>query len=638
MPSTVWSELYANRSEWALRAYKDFVATVHPALRGDLERQDHVTLVVYGPTQVGKTTLILSTLGVHADHLADASQVLRGGRDAGKSATVLATQYGKSPDDLWHLGGGQGLSDADMLKALGLVRDRMEKGDDVGSDIVEIRIPRHFFAEADRGLNVSIIDLPGTHAAQKNEARHVARLAELYVPTADVVLLVTRADALGALHPAALQLECLKDWTAQPAKFRVVLTYTFSSASIQEWYREEAQMGRVTAESLRNRLYSQLSTHELPLPEAGSRCLFPVEFGDSWKDLACKHADYFEGASAISQRLMSELVESLAAASNPYRRLAAAFDLNALVERKKVRLDAEFVTAKERLEPQIKQVAFQVATSKKALKLAMKAKDRSTALQAYLGDEQVIIRLVKRINKAFAIEVCSDVKETVAAVKWRAEDHIDRLIEAWTKLRFDDGCESEGDEDLTHDMSWLDLARPSSPPSVGGAYEQLFQTLSKHTLADYYPRMPGSSFDDDRILLRSSGARAQSIAIQETTEWVKTALKKKRTAAGRDLGVAGKKVTAQTAERERSERRHRDLLKRESVLKKAHKEACEAMEAGIERSRMFRERMTESHQRRDEELAKIIREEPKPSRRFLTVALRELHQREFPQALEGHLT
>ena len=638
MPSTLWSKLYAKRSDWALRAYKDFVATVHPTLRADLERQDHVTLVVYGPTQVGKTTLILTTLGIHEDRLGDVSHVLRGGRDAGKSATVFATQYGKSPDDLWRLGGGRGLSDAAMREALGLVRDRMEKGEDVGSDIVDIRIPRHFFAEADRGLNVSIIDLPGTHAAQENEIRHVARLAELYVPTADVVLLVTRADGLGALNPAALLLECLKDWTAQPAKFRVVLTYTFSSASIQEWYQEEAQMGQVTAESLRNRLYSQISTHDLPLPEAGSRCLFPVEFGDSWKELASKQADYFEGASAISHIVMSDLVESLAAASNPYRRLAAAFDLNALVVRKKERLDNEYETAQEGLNAEIDQVAFQVDTSRKALELAMRAKDRAVALRDYLHEEHCINRLESMINKAFAIKVSSVSKKTVAMMRWHAEGHIDSLIEAWRKLRFDDGLETEGEDDLTHDLSWLDLARPSSPPLVGSAYDHLLTRLGGYKFDGYVSWIPGSSFDSDRKLLRSSGEQAQSIAIGETTKWVKATLEQKKKVAGYEQGVASKKVTAQTAEYERSEKRHWNLLKRQSAFEKAHDETCKGMQAGIERSLFFRERMTDGHRERDDELAKTIREEQSPSRRFLLCALRELHQREFPQALEGHLT
>lgn len=638
MPSTLWSELYAKRSDWALRAYKDFVATVHPTLRDDLERQDHVTLVVYGPTQVGKTTLILTTLGIHAYRLADVSHVLRGGREAGKSATVLATQYGKSPDDLWRLGGGQGLSDADMLNALGLVRDRMEKGDDVGSDIVDIRIPRHFFVEMDGGLNVSIIDLPGTHAAQKKEIRHVARLAELYVPTADVVLLVTRADALGALNPAALQLECLKDWTAQPAKFRVVLTYTFSSASIQEWYREEAQMGHATAQSLRSRLYSQISTHDLPLPEGGSSCLFPLEFGDSWTDLASKKPDYFEGASAISQIVMSELVESLAAASNPYRRLAAAFDLNALVAQKKKRLDVEFETAKEGLNTEIKQVAFQFATSEKALELAMRGKDRATALCDYLRDERCINRLESMIKKTFVIKVDAVSRKTVAMMRWRAEEHIDGLIEAWRKLRFDDGFETEDEHDLIHDMSWLDLTRPSSPPSVGAAYEHLLTTLGNYQSDRYVSWLPGSSFDDDCELLRSSGERAQSIAIGETTKWLKAAMEQKKKAASYEQRVASKKLTALMAEYERSEKRHRYLLKRQSVLEKAHDETCNGMQAGIEHSLMFRERMTSGHRERDDELAKNIRDEESPSRCVLLLALRELHQREFAEVLEGHQT
>lgn len=629
MPSTVWSELYARRSDWALRAYRDFVATIHPTLRGDLERRDHVTLVVFGPTQVGKTTLILTALGIHADHLADVTGVLRGGQGAGRSATVLATRYGKSADGCWRLGEKGGLSGNDMCEVLRSIRDRMESGDDVGSNVVDIRIPRHFFAEAERGLDVSIIDLPGTYAEKENEIRHVARLAEMYVPTADVVLLVTRADRLGALHPAELQLECLKDWVAQPAKFRVVLTYTFSLASIQKWYQEEAKNGGVTVESLRDRLYSQLSTHELPLPEAGSRCLFPVEFGDSWKELATEQADYFAGASGISKSLMDELVGGLASASNPYRRLAAAFDLNALVERKVSRLDAEFEIEKSMLFEEIKGAVHRIRASEKASKLAKKAESNGVVLYEYLGNELVINRIVETIQKAFSIEVRAVSNKTVATVRRHAEEHIDELISAWRRLQFED--------DEKAPDSWLVTvmdSRARLPPRVEDAYDELFTKLSKHKLADYYPWMPGSSFEDDCKLLRSSAACARLIAIRETTAWVKVAVEEARKTAKQALMDAGRKARAHKAELARSKGHHRKLLEREMAVEKAHDEARKDMEAGVNRSRMFRKRMIKGHRRRDDELLKEIHNEASPSRRFLLLALRELHQREFPQSLE----
>ena len=97
--AAMWLEKYSNRYRWAYDAYQRFIDEVDPSLAGDFNRSSHVTVAVYGATQVGKTTLILDLLGVTGEALDRASSVLRGDQRMGKSSTSCAIRYGRSKDD-----------------------------------------------------------------------------------------------------------------------------------------------------------------------------------------------------------------------------------------------------------------------------------------------------------------------------------------------------------------------------------------------------------------------------------------------------------------------------------------------------------------------------------------------------------
>jgi hypothetical protein len=103
-------------------------------------------MVVFGRTQVGKTTLILK-LGLPAQAVRAVSTVLRGDRKAGNSSTAIPTEYRRSRDDCWRIIGsgqdGEYSSDGEARSALKHVRDKMEKGgasSDLHLCVIEIPI------------------------------------------------------------------------------------------------------------------------------------------------------------------------------------------------------------------------------------------------------------------------------------------------------------------------------------------------------------------------------------------------------------------------------------------------------------------------------------------------------------------
>lgn len=105
-PLHLWTEHNKDQLNWAFRAYKRFVDSLSKEVRERLKPKDHkqeAYVVVFGKTQVGKTTLIMDLMGVSEEAMDRVSNVLRGGRPAGKSATATVMEYKRSVDEFWHL-------------------------------------------------------------------------------------------------------------------------------------------------------------------------------------------------------------------------------------------------------------------------------------------------------------------------------------------------------------------------------------------------------------------------------------------------------------------------------------------------------------------------------------------------------
>ncbi len=92
------------RWSWLDTAYGEFLASLPESLVRQFDRATGAAHVVTcGPAQVGKTTLVLSLLGVHPAALVEVSELLRAGRAAGRSSTPVPVRYRWSGHDSWGL-------------------------------------------------------------------------------------------------------------------------------------------------------------------------------------------------------------------------------------------------------------------------------------------------------------------------------------------------------------------------------------------------------------------------------------------------------------------------------------------------------------------------------------------------------
>lgn len=342
--NATWLERYRNRYQWAVRAYDQFVRELAPELLDSLQRSDRITVVVYGATQVGKTTLILDLLGLGTLTTDEVGSVLRGGQQLGKSATAMPIRYGRSQDDDWYIAGEGPLSAEAACERLGCFRREVEAGGIRDAEVLDIRIPGRLFPPQDGqslSLELNIIDIPGINSRNEDERRLVANLARRYVSVADLVLLVGRADSLGFLNETDLQIEALADWAAQPARFRIVLTFSFSPDSLYQQFID----GELTRELVRDVMIAEMGTHDYGFPPGFRPNLFMLEMGDSMQALGRSNPEYCARIQQVTRDFREELLGNIALAAGPYARLYGAFQLdrviNARIERLKQQLQAQ---------------------------------------------------------------------------------------------------------------------------------------------------------------------------------------------------------------------------------------------------------------------------------------------------------
>ncbi|RKG39412.1 MULTISPECIES: P-loop NTPase family protein [Acinetobacter] len=331
-----WLELYSQRDQWATKAYQDFLDQVDPDLEADLTRSDQITIVVYGSTQVGKTTLILKLLRIKDDCIGEVSKPLRGGREIGKSSTVMPIRYRKSVDDQWHFRDSQNKSiDVNTVdEYFGKLREAVEQGKSWKKEIIDVHIPnKYFYLDADqKPLDIRILDLPGIQARDENEQKHVEEIARIYATTADIVLLVGRLDDLSFLHPERLVLNEFKSWTSQLNRFRVVLTYSFSPVTVLDYVKANKECFDLY--SFKQRITEQLCTHDFINSNEYKEIIFPLEFGRSLVNIESKHPSYFDLIQKVNHDSFVALYDSLHKAANPYARFMNGFNVQNLVKEK----------------------------------------------------------------------------------------------------------------------------------------------------------------------------------------------------------------------------------------------------------------------------------------------------------------
>lgn len=322
-------------------------------LRGIDEAIEHTDLahvMVIGDTQVGKTSLLLRLLGVTDPVAAEQAAVpLRGGRDRAESATAVPIRYQWSGDqDSWSLvHGAQQHTEWLTCSALEakLASFRTGEGDhlrwDPADRPLEVGLPEWLAGPSPR-RDLRVFDLPGLHASGDQE-RDVARaLVRTYAPVMNFIIFVLPGDQFAEVvrDPAITENPFLANWGNQPERFNLVFTRAFSNAKVSEHLVEQLGPPRRNSwdrdrviETTRKYFDAQLALSGLP--SGGMSTLFPIEIGESWRELVQgipADADYAAEVGPANDWLLGRLGETITGFSDEESAYLAAPEIATRVE------------------------------------------------------------------------------------------------------------------------------------------------------------------------------------------------------------------------------------------------------------------------------------------------------------------
>lgn len=376
-----WHALQSRQSDWAYRAYGRLISSLSEDVQQKLSYKDHAAesyVVIFGKTQVGKTTLLLDLMGVALEHMATVSEVLRGGRKAGKSATATTMEYCRSADERW------GLSinakpqwfhtNEDITQHLGQLRANMEAGQLLADSPCVVHIPQRFFAATHAaGPNVRMLDLPGDNPANAAEQQHVNEMAKTYMPFADLIILVGRGDDLGFLRPEAITLPGIEDWQKMPHRFRIVTTFSYTDKSVRDLIRADPQFD---ATQLRQYLVQQIQiSTDLSKAAKEDHLYFPLEFGSSWIEVKQDEPALHSRMEPMIRALRKELLEHIADSTSPMGRLRNTLNTHLsikTIQEEKIKVLEEALAALgkkgDALACNLKEYESEMQTSKKKAK------------------------------------------------------------------------------------------------------------------------------------------------------------------------------------------------------------------------------------------------------------------------------
>lgn len=395
-PNALWAHFDAHRLNWAFRAYERFIESLSPEIRERLAHkgtQAEAYVVVFGKTQVGKTTLLMDLMGVRPEAMDRVSRVLRGGRSQGQSATATTMEYRRSADHRWGFRFKEANTrwfddDHAMTSELGQLREAMERRQLVVDSPCVVSIPIDYFDQQASQPAVRMLDLPGDKPANPTEQEHVHEMARKYVPLADLILLVGRGDDLSFLQPGGLTLPGIEDWQSVPGRFRIVTTYSFTAQSVRELVRQHD--GPADAQLYRQRLVDQIEKFA-PLSQEAKRAerYFPLEFGRSWLDAQERHPLFYKQVSPMIDALKRQLHVDIQASTTPMARLRGAVEARVVIARVKEIRSKEMHAASQAVQKQLQREQDDLAQAQNAADQSSRTCQRLAERLAMLSKERL---------------------------------------------------------------------------------------------------------------------------------------------------------------------------------------------------------------------------------------------------------
>lgn len=402
MNNLIWSDVYQRRFDWAKTAHSKFMQKFDPNLYHTEDIKDQVYIIVYGASQVGKTSLILELIGVIPEHYDTVQKVLRGDRGFGNSATSTVVRYYTSSDKYWYIsninipnGIKRNLSDQQATKELADIRVDMESlGSKYEVSEISIGIPKCYIKNTfEDNNNIVIRDLPGIKASNINERKFVEKVVKQRVEQADLIFLMTTIDNIGfVVYKDNLELDELVNWHRNPSRFKVIFTKFYSNkSSNDECVKLNKSKGYISKEDIRSYINEQINTldNNWDIKEQ----IFALEVGDTWNKIINENDKLSKAINKNRLSFFNELNKTILDSSDPITRLCYGYQIGDLAQLNKENEEKNANEAVEKMNKKMNLLLNQLEVDKDNIRGYEDKVDRNK--QMYISD-------VERLNSDFS--------------------------------------------------------------------------------------------------------------------------------------------------------------------------------------------------------------------------------------------
>lgn len=607
MQQTFWRDIYSKRLLWAENAYQSFIEKFDSdrLINTHLNNKKQASIIIYGSTQVGKTTFILTLLGVDENKISQVDKVLRAGQTLGNSATSRSSRYRRSDDQYWHFShrkkGEEPFNDEKALLILKELRTQVEKGKTKEISTIDIFIPNiYFISGANDKIDLLIHDLPGINARNENENSYVKELVENYISAADMIFLVGKIDGLGFLKNEELDNPLLSTWYFNSTVYKVILTHSFSNASIKD---KIINNDINSLESFNNYIFEQINTMELRLPQSIKEQLYPIECGRSWNSLIQGNDKFTEKSIQLRKAILNKLYQDIENSMNPLSRLKTGYMLPEYLKQQREREVEEYEIHIEKLTSEIKEIKKRIENIGS---YSHKIKNKIEEIQNKLDD---ISKSLKE-NKIKKI-IFSDENNKLEPICFQSTDYLNSSNKSVGNLKTFLLNEKQKIIDSYND--WLGfnykiIESKNDPNNYLNdsldCFYSIYHKLNDYTIDSYFF---DSHYDSDVSSIYSAIEEAQENLFEATQSVIDIFLKKKKKEKKSEERSISRKVEESKNLFTKNKRYLCEKEEELSFVKESFKFKVLQLDDKISNSRFFNIHIYDSYKKREHELNTLFK-------------------------------
>lgn len=244
-----WNQLFLKKEDWQRKTFEMIKSNLISAkdnrfVRYDNTEENHLVMI-YGKSQVGKTTLILNMIGLKPDCFSEVYETLRAGVPRGNSSTSTAIIYAKSINEQYGcaLSSMNAISSKDtqyydkkgMISHLEKIRQQVENNRVPQDNILFIYIPKNYFIQDSTADSISIMDMPGIESRNHKEDIHVQNLMTKYIPISSVCIIACRSNEIQSLETLVLPNHL--EWKRMEHRFILAITHAYNDGTTKQYFR-----------------------------------------------------------------------------------------------------------------------------------------------------------------------------------------------------------------------------------------------------------------------------------------------------------------------------------------------------------------------------------------------------------------